>query len=66
MDLINNKNSQLLWSINYNKSESDKFIKTELFNQNKRFLGILLMSKTLKIFNNERVITEIEAKYLNF
>lgn len=60
IDLINNSNSQLLWSISFNSG--DKIISWDLLCENKNFVGVLVQSKEMRIFNKERVISEIKAR----
>lgn len=60
--MINNKNSQLIWSINFNRMEEGDFVRWDLLTLGKNFIGVLATTYNVKIFNNEKVIAEIEAQ----
>ena len=65
-DLINNESSQLLLSAAFAHKKEDKLLKWELVNEQKNFVGMMVESRNIKIFNKERIVSDILAKYLLF
>ena len=62
MDLINNENSNLIWSNSFTHNKEDKLLKFELVNEHKNLVGVLIESRNVKIFNKDKILSDIIAK----
>jgi hypothetical protein len=61
-DLINNKNSDFLWSISFNESTDVSRVKASLYKSNEGIIGVILTNTKLTIFDSKQILTKIESR----
>ncbi len=62
-DLINNKNSDLLWSFSFNENTNINRIKSKLHKSGNGIIGVILTNLKMTIFDSKQILSKIELKY---
>ena len=60
--MINNANSDLLWSISFNENLDASRVKAKLQKTKNGVIGVILTNNKITIFDNKQILEKIESK----
>jgi len=60
VDILNNSKNKIIWSVNYynRKLPKSRYLNSKIVSQKNNFIGVILETKSIKIFNNEKILID--------